>query len=286
MEAMATTAAQKPRKRRLPKMSPADLRLWRKFQARRSAANRNALVERYLDIPKRHAKRLATQVPPAIEFGDLESAGVFGLMDAIDAFELSRGIKFETYCVRRVRGAMLDALRAQDWIPRLERSRTRRINTADESLRIKLGRHPTVKEIAAECGMTEAEVERRTATNQPGFVSLSKDMYDGEGGGSCDRAEFVNPIHRCDLLADQTAEQPTDRIHSSDILRVVTRGLSDTERLLIIGYYYQHHTMQRIGSDLGLSESRVSQLHTALIERLGKRLRPRREEFAPLGRVA
>jgi RNA polymerase sigma factor for flagellar operon FliA len=267
-------------------MHPADLRLWRKFQARRSAANRNTLIERYRDIPKRYAERLATQVPPVIEFGDLESAGVFGLMDAIDAFDLSRGIKFETYCVRRVRGAMLDALRAQDWIPRLERARTRRINTAAESLWIKLGRHPTVKEIAAECGMSEAEVERRTATNQPGFVSLSKAMYDADDGGSCDRTEFASPVHRCDLLADQTAEQPTDRMHSSDMLRIAMRGLSDTERLLIIGYYYQHHTMKRIGSDLGLSESRISQLHTAIIERLGKRLRPCREEFTPLGRVA
>ncbi len=110
---------------------------------------RNRLVERYLPLVKYHAERVRSRLPEGVELDDLISAGIFGLMDAIDAFDLSRGVKFETYCVPRIRGAMLDELRSMDWVPRLVRSKASKLGEATKTLEAKLGRHPTEQELAA-----------------------------------------------------------------------------------------------------------------------------------------
>ena len=120
---------------------------------------RNRLVEQYLPLVKYNGERIWARLPEGVELDDLVSAGIFGLMDAIDAFDMTRGVKFETYCVPRIRGAMLDELRTMDWVPRLVRSKASRLNEAVKSLEARLGRTPNENELAEQMGMSVAELE-------------------------------------------------------------------------------------------------------------------------------
>ncbi|MEA1951606.1 MAG: sigma-70 family RNA polymerase sigma factor, partial [Planctomycetota bacterium] len=121
---------------------------------------RNRLVETYLPLVKYNGERIWARLPEGVELDDLISAGIFGLMDAIDAFDLSRGVKFETYCVPRIRGAMLDELRTMDWVPRLVRSKASKLNAAIKSLETRLGRHPNEIELAEQLEITVKELEK------------------------------------------------------------------------------------------------------------------------------
>src|SRR5216110_1693191 len=122
--------------------------LWREYRERPTVELRNRLVEMYLPLVKYNAERIWARLPDGVELDDLISAGVFGLMDAIDAFDLTRGVKFETYCVPRIRGAMLDELRTMDWVPRLVRSKASKLNEATKQLEAKMGRPPNADEMA------------------------------------------------------------------------------------------------------------------------------------------
>ncbi|HTN75598.1 MAG TPA: sigma-70 family RNA polymerase sigma factor, partial [Pirellulaceae bacterium] len=137
--------------------------VWRGYKANPGDKDlRNRLVERYLPLVKYNGERIWSRLPEGVELDDLISAGVFGLMDAIDAFDMSRGVKFETYCVPRIRGAMLDELRTMDWVPRLVRSKASKLNEATKQLEAKLGRHPTEPELCAHMGIDAAELEKMT----------------------------------------------------------------------------------------------------------------------------
>ena len=139
---------------------------------------RNQLVENYLPLVKYHGERVWARLPEGVELDDLISAGVFGLMDAIDAFDLSRGVKFETYCVPRIRGAMLDELRSMDWVPRLVRSKATKLAEATKSLEDKHGRPPTEKELAQHLGLTIPELEKMVRdANAVNLISLNKKWY-------------------------------------------------------------------------------------------------------------
>src|SRR6188472_3598409 len=139
---------------------------------------RNRLVEQYLPLVKYNGERIWARLPEGVELDDLISAGIFGLMDAIDAFDMTRGVKFETYCVPRIRGAMLDELRTMDWVPRLVRSKASKLNEANKALETKLGRQPTAVELSQHLEMPVPEVEKMmieaTAVN---LVSLDKKWY-------------------------------------------------------------------------------------------------------------
>src|SRR5215204_3725407 len=152
--------------------------LWREFKEHPTTPLRNRLVERYLPLVKYNAERIWQRLPEGVDLDDLISAGVFGLMDAIDAFDLSRGVKFETYCVPRIRGAMLDELRSMDWVPRLVRSKATKLGEATKALDDKLGRHPTEGELAEHMCITVEELEKLVleaqAVNQ---TSLNKKWY-------------------------------------------------------------------------------------------------------------
>ncbi|MBQ9371732.1 MAG: FliA/WhiG family RNA polymerase sigma factor [Thermoguttaceae bacterium] len=246
--------------------------MWRDFIADRSNKTlRNALIEQYLPLVRYHAERVWSRLPDEVDLDDLVSSGIFGLMDAIDAYDPERGVKFETYCVPRIRGAMLDELRSMDWVPRLVRSRARKLSEANKELSNKLGRLPTQEELASHLKMDKSELARvMTDANAVNLVSLNKKWFETDGS---------KDVSEIDLVEDERSEDPTSRMQKADIIRMVTKGLSRNERMIIILYYYEEMTMKEVGATLDLSESRVSQMHSAIIARLQQQLQDRRAEF-------
>lgn len=232
---------------------------------------RNQLMERYFPLVKYNGERIWQRLPDGVELDDLISAGVFGLMDAIDAFDMSRGVKFETYCVPRIRGAMLDELRSMDWVPRLVRSKASKLAVATKALQTKFGRAPTHQELAEKMELTVPELEKMISdANAVNLVSLNKKWYE---------TDSYKDIREIDILEDSKGEDPTRRIQKNDLMRLVTKGLNRNERLIIILYYYEELTMKEIGATLDLSESRVSQMHSSIVQRLQHQLGRRRVEF-------
>jgi len=232
---------------------------------------RNRLLERFMPLVRYNGERIWQRLPDGVELDDLISAGLFGLMDAIDAFDMERGVKFETYCVPRIRGAMLDELRTMDWVPRLVRSKASKLTNARKMLETKHGRAPTVIELAEQMEISVKEVEKmQSDANAVGVVSLNKKWYE---------TDSYKDVREIDVLEDKKGEDPTRRVQKNDLMRLVTKGLNRNERLIIILYYYEELTMKEIGATLDLSESRVSQMHTSIVNRLQQQLGYRRPEF-------
>src|SRR5271156_1489311 len=250
--------------------APEDItELWQRFkQDQTSQELRNRLVETYLPLVKYNGERIWSRLPEGVELDDLISAGGFGL---IDAFDLSRGVKFETYCVPRIRGAMLDELRTMDWVPRLVRSKASKLNEALKTLEARLGRTPNENELAERMEISVAELEKMiTDANAVNLISLNKKWYE---------TDSYKDVREIDILEDKKGEDPTRRIQKNDLMRLVTKGLNRNERLIIILYYYEELTMKEIGATLDLSESRVSQMHSSIVQRLQLQLERRRPEF-------
>ena len=246
--------------------------VWQEYRANPTVELRNRLVERYLSLVRYNAERIWARLPDGVDLDDLISAGVFGLMDAIDAFDLNRGVKFETYCVPRIRGAMLDELRTMDWVPRLVRSKATRLEETRKALEAAIGRPPRADEMAAKLGVTIDEYQRMAGdATAVSLVSLNKKWYE---------TDSYKDVREIDILEDKKAEDPTHRIQNRDLMRLVTRGLNRNERLIIILYYYEDMTMKEIGATLDLSESRVSQMHSSIVARLQAQLAARRPEFS------
>ncbi len=254
-------------------MAPEDVaQVWQNFKADSTNEElRNTLVEMYLPLVKYNGERIWSRLPEGVELDDLISAGVFGLMDAIDAFDLSRGVKFETYCVPRIRGAMLDELRTMDWVPRLVRSKASKLNEAIKTLEARFGRAPSEVELSEHMGISVAELEKMVLeANAVNLISLNKKWYE---------TDSYKDVREIDILEDKKGEDPTRRIQKNDLMRLVTKGLNRNERLIIILYYYEELTMKEIGATLDLSESRVSQMHSSIVQRLQGQLNRRRTEF-------
>ena len=254
-------------------MAPEDMaQLWTAFKADMTNEYlRNQLVEQYLPLVKYNAERIWARLPDGVELDDLTSVGVFGLMDAIDAFDMSRGVKFETYCVPRIRGAMLDELRSMDWVPRLVRSKASKLNEAIRTIEAKHGRAPKHEELAEQLGLNRAELDKMIQeANAVGLISLNKKWYE---------TDSYKDVREIDILEDKKGEDPTRRVQKTDLMRLVTKGLNRNERLIILLYYYEEMTMKEIGATLDLSESRVSQMHSAIVHRLQTQLGARRPEF-------
>ncbi len=254
-------------------VAPEDVEhLWIEFKQDMSNQDlRNRLVEIYLPLVKYNGERIWSRLPEGVELDDLISAGVFGLMDAIDAFDLTRGVKFETYCVPRIRGAMLDELRTMDWVPRLVRSKASKLKEAVKGLEARLGRQPNENELAEEMQISVPELEKMMLdANAVNLISLNKKWYE---------TDSYKDVREIDILEDKKGEDPTRRIQKADLMRLVTKGLNRNERLIIILYYYEELTMKEIGATLDLSESRVSQMHSSIVDRLKNQLGRRRPEF-------
>jgi RNA polymerase sigma factor for flagellar operon FliA len=254
-----------------PKIDKELLALWRRFKRRGKGEHRNQLIEHYLPLVKYNAERICAKLPDEVELDDLMSAGIFGLIDAIEAFDLKRGVKFETYSATRIRGAILDELRTMDWVPRLVRSRAHKLEAVSKELEAELGRIPSEDEVARRLGMTREDFDRllRDATAVT-LVSLNRKYFETDSN---------KDVREIDVLEDKRGRDPVTEIQKRDLKEFMTKGLTRAERLIVVLYYYEEMTMKEIGSTLDLSESRVSQMHSSILSRLKAQLNERKREL-------
>jgi RNA polymerase sigma factor for flagellar operon FliA len=236
------------------------LALWRTFGDRRDAATRDRLVLHYSPLVKYVAGRVGSGLPPHVDIADLVQAGIFGLVDAIERFEPDRGLKFETYAIQRIRGAILDDLRAQDWVPRSVRSRAREVERAMEQLEAKLHRSASDAEVAAELGITVGDLRDLYGQLQlTSVVALDELVAAGRGSSLAE------------TLPDQHAEDPVLAMEDRENRRLLAEAiaqLGERDRTVVTLYYFENLTLAEIGKVLGVTESRVCQLHTRAVLRL------------------
>jgi RNA polymerase sigma factor for flagellar operon FliA len=234
--------------------------LWREFKATGREELRNLLIEKYYSMVRHIAERVLQTLPKSIDVDELSSAGVTGLMDAINGFDLSRGIKFKTYCTTRIRGSILDHLRAQDFVPRLVRLKAHRVERAIHELEAQLGRRPTDFELAQHLKIPLSRLETEMQDSSPrAMLSLSDrwDDDDEERGGE-----------KAEMIEDKRTEDPVFSTHRRDLMDVITRNLTKKERQIFVMYYQDGLTMREIGEILKLTESRVCQIHSNVVARL------------------
>ena len=244
---------------------------WPEFKRTGSQVLRNRLIEHYLHLVKYIAERTHSRLPAEVELDDLISAGVKGLMEAVEAFDLSKGVKFETYSSQRIRGAIFDELRAMDWVPRIVRVRTSKVDRARKALEMEYGRKPTDDEVAASLGVTSQEYKKLERDSKPpGMVSLNRKWYDNDSN---------KDVREVDVIKDARQVNPLTTLQREDLKYLLTKGLSRAERLIIVLYYYEEMTMKEIGVTLDLSESRVSQMHSSILKRLKAQMQHRTKDF-------
>ncbi len=245
--------------------------LWREYGREPSKELRNFLIEKYLELVRFTAERMHMKLPSEVEVDDLMSAGLFGLMDAIDAFDPDRGVKFETYCTQRIRGAIFDELRAMDWVPRLVRSRTAKVEKVRKQIEMETGRKATDAEIADRMKVAKPEFEKLQKDSRPvGIVSLNRKWFETDSS---------KDVREIDVIRDAKQESPVQQIQRQDLQTLITKGLSRAERLIVILYYYEEMTMKEIGTTLDLSESRVSQMHSSILARLKAQMQHREKDM-------
>jgi len=239
-------------------------RTFREYYRTHARDLRDRLIEHFLPTVRRHAERLSPRFPVAVQVEDLTHAGVLGLMDAIESFDPDQGVKFETYSAPRIWGAMLDELRSLDWVPRLVRTHAKKLARARARLRSELGREPNPDEVRDGLGLSDAEYRRHLIDAAPAAqISFSSDINDdGEMG----------PM-RIDAIVDRGAPDPARSRLRAGVREEILRGLTRSERLLVMLYYYEELTFREIGRTLELSESRISQMHTTIVRRTRARMR-------------
>ena len=239
--------------------------LWQAYGQDRDSALRDRLVLHYAPLVKYVAGRVGTGLPAHVDIADLVQSGVFGLWDAIDRFEPERGLKFETYAMQRIRGAILDELRAQDWVPRSVRSRAREVERALERLESRLQRSATDAEVAAELDITVDELRELYAQLQlTSVIALDELIAVGRSGTSI-----------AETLPDDSVEEPgafVDSVESRRLLAEAVSQLTDRDRVVVSLYYFENLTLAEIGRVLGVTESRVCQLHTRAVLRLRSKM--------------
>ncbi|SHL28779.1 RNA polymerase, sigma 28 subunit, SigD/FliA/WhiG [Pseudonocardia thermophila] len=235
--------------------APADVdELWVEYRATPTRPVRDRLLLHYAPLVRSVAHRVAAGLPSYVEIADLVQIGFFGLIAAIERFDPERGLRFENYAVQRIRGAILDELRAQDWVPRTVRVRLRDRERAREKLESQLGRAATDEELAAELGITVTELR---AQRQPVQV-VSVEALDEQGSGIAD------------LVAAESAD-PGELVDAQETVAMLRRAvlrLEERDRTVISLYYDENRTLADIGRTLGLTESRVCQLHSRAVVRL------------------
>jgi len=241
--------------------------LWSRYKTDEDPSARDQLILNYSPLVKYVAGRLASSLPQTVETADLISYGIFGLIDAIEKYDPDRAIKFETYAIARIKGAIIDELRAMDWVPRSVRSRAREIEQAYVALENQLKRVPTDNEVAEHMGITPKEYSDILSRLSYTSVVSFEEMWTGN-----DREEGQNALG---TIKDDTAEDPVAVFESAEVKEILAGAiekLPEREMTVIALYYYEGLTLKEIGQVLGVTESRVSQLHTKAVLRLRARL--------------
>ena len=240
--------------------------LWADYKANRNQETRDKLIVQYSPLVKYVAGRVGVGLPRNVEQADLASFGVFGLIDAIEKFDPERGYKFETYAIARIKGAILDELRSIDWVPRSVRSKARNLEKAMAKLESENHRAPTDKEVAEEMGVTEAQLQ--TTLSQISFVgvaALDEMLSGGERGES---------VTLGDTVAD-TKDGPMGVFEVEEMRQILAESINrmpEREKIVLTLYYYEGLTLAEIGRVLGVTESRVCQIHTKAVLQLKSRI--------------
>jgi RNA polymerase sigma factor for flagellar operon FliA len=245
---------------------------WSRFQKNKSDDARQKLLNKYLPLVRTVAARMAMGFPRSVELSDLVNTGVIGLIEAFGNFDPSRGVKFETYAVPRIRGAILDELRALDWVPRSTRAKSREIDRALTALENQLGRPPEKTELAKHLKITEEElhlaIDDVSSTN---ILSLDEVIYREDDNRQVPRVETIRDAAALSILGE------IEKGELRSFLVVAMDRLTEQEKLVIALYYYEELTLKEIGEVMTISESRVSQIHTRAVMKLRNMVR---EKFA------
>jgi RNA polymerase sigma factor FliA len=242
--------------------------LWKRYKNGGDERARERLVVAYSPLVKYVAGRMSSGLPAHVEEADLISYGLTGLISAIERFDLSREIKFETYAITRIRGSIIDELRTLDWVPRSVRSRARDIERANQKLESRLQRAPTDEEVASELEISVSDFhEALLQISHSTIVALDELWSAGDSGG--------DQVSLLDTLPDRGAPDPQALVDQSELrdrIADAIAALPEREKLVIALYYYENLTLREIGEVLGVTESRVSQLHTKAVLRLRSKL--------------
>lgn len=245
--------------------------VWIRYKQSGSEAIRNWLVERYLGLVRYLAERQHARLPAQVDVNDLVQAGCFGLLDAIEAFDPARGIKFETFCPPRIVGAVIDYLRSIDDFTRNRRQRKQKLSRARQAFFARFGRQPGEEELLDALGGDRREAIRTLKQVGAGRI-LSLDGR--PAGGDSDRGDSG-----IDLVADKAQADPLQEAQKADLRDFITRRLTRVQRLIVILHYYERMSMKEVGATIGLSESRISQMLALIVARMKSHLAGRDHEF-------
>ena len=241
--------------------------LWRQFKRTGDRALRDRLILTYAPLVKYVAGRLGSGLPAHVEEGDLVSYGLLGLIGAIERFDPDRDIKFETYAIARIKGSIIDELRSMDWVPRSVRARARDIERTIATLEAKHARAPTDEEIAHSLGITEEEFQDSLLEISRTSIAALDELWTVSSGG--------DSVALIDTIEDEQGPNPQAALDETELREAIADAISrlpEREKLVVTLYYYEELTLREIGEVLGVTESRVSQLHTKAILRLKARL--------------
>jgi RNA polymerase sigma factor for flagellar operon FliA len=242
--------------------------LWYDYKRTGDRALRDRLILTYAPLVKYVAGRLGSGLPAHVEEWDLVSYGLLGLIGAIERFDPARDIKFETYAIARIKGSIIDELRSMDWVPRSVRARARDIERAIASLEAKLTRAPTDEEIAARLGISEDEFQESLLEISRSSIAALDELWTSSTSGG-------DAVALIDTIEDPTAAEPQTAMAHTELREALGEAIArlpEREKLVVTLYYYEELTLREIGEVLGVTESRVSQLHTKAILRLKARL--------------
>lgn len=246
--------------------------LWEEYKEKGNEEARSQLILHYAYLAKYVANRLAISLSSVVELDELISYAIEGLIDAVDKYDHKRGIKFETYALTRIKGAMIDGLRAMDWVPSSVRKKSKELEQAYVKAEQDLGRPPTDEEMAERLGITLEQFRILLRDVSATTIVYLEDFLAGDESG--EKARRLG-----ELMKDEQAESALDMVEISETkaaLAEAIRKLPDKEKLVVFLYYYDGLTLKEIGEVMGLSESRISQLHTKAILRLRGRLSRRK----------
>ena len=241
--------------------------LWVEYRRTKDKAVRDRLILTYAPLVKYVAGRIGSGLPAHVDDEDLISYGLLGLIGAIERYDPGRDVKFETYAIGRIRGAIIDELRSMDWVPRSVRSRAREIERAIATLEAKLGRAPTDEEIARQLGVSGEELDESLSEISRSTIGALDELWTVSSGG--DQVALI------DTIEDRDAQAPESTFAQTEVREALADAIArlpEREKLVVTLYYYEELTLREIGEVLGVTESRVSQLHTKAVLRLKARL--------------